>query len=752
MSSVAEKTLVTVALIGNPNTGKSTLFSALAGVHQQVGNYPGVTVEKKTGRMDFAGAHYELVDLPGLYSLAPRSRDEMVAVDMLLGRQSDSRAVDAVICIADASNLERNLYLASQVLELGLPTVLAVNMLDVAESRGIAIDLARLERQLGIPVVGVQANRRMGIADLKVALAKSTGTASPQTSQDVLVPGNEAKAASLFPPAFEEAAARVQQNASEGDSPLPDFLARRLLLDTSGYLERKLSNEFPDEIGDWLAVQREKLAEAGCPIPGIETEVRYAWVREKIDGAVGMPPQFPHTASDRIDRVLTHRFWGLAVFAAVMFVVFQSVFVWAHPLMDAIERLTAAVGHFAGTHLAEGMFRDMLVDGAIGGVGAVLQFLPQILVLFFFLAILEDCGYMARAAFLMDRVMSRVGLSGKSFIPMLSSIACAVPGIMAARVIENERDRLTTILVAPLLTCSARLPVYALLIAAFVPQRIYLGVLTLQGLVLTGLYVLGIVMAVAAALVFKRTITRGPILPFMLELPSYKWPSPRVVALRVGQRCWSFLRVAGTLILTVSIVVWAALYFPRDPRSVAQFEQMQQELQRQIDQSDADGETKRAAEELLVQVRHEMARAYQRDSILGRIGRFIEPAVKPLGWDWRIGCAVLASFPAREVVVATLGVMFNADDAEGDLQTGDSPLQQRLRSASWPDGRPLFTLPTALSMLIFYALCAQCAATLAVIRRETNSWHWPIFTFSYMTVLAYLGALTTYQLGTWLSS
>ena len=360
--------------------------------------------------------------------------------------------------------------------------------------------------------------------------------------------------------------------------------------------------------------------------------------------------------------------------------------------------------------MAEGALRSLLVDGVLAGVGSVLGFLPQILILFFFIAVLEDCGYMARAAFLMDRLMARVGLSGRSFIPMLSSFACAIPGIMATRVIENDRDRLTTILVAPLLTCSARLPVYALLIAAFIPPQIYLaGMVSLQGLTLAALYALGIVAAVAVALLLKRTLLRGQTPPFLLELPSYKWPSPRTVFFRMAERASVFLRCAGTLILAISVILWATLYYPHDPHGG------------------------------------------QRNSYLGRMGRVIEPAVRPLGWDWRIGCAVIASFPAREVVVATLGVVYNPD-AKGEVEAADggSQLQAALRRATWEGtNRPVFTIPVALSILVFFALSAQCAATLAVIRRETNSWRWPAFTFAYMTALAYAGAWTTYHLGTW---
>ncbi|MBU4398580.1 MAG: ferrous iron transporter B, partial [Planctomycetes bacterium] len=428
------------------------------------------------------------------------------------------------------------------------------------------------------------------------------------------------------------------------------------------------------------------------------------------EGVVVEPGCYKTTPSDRIDRVLTHRFFGAVIFAAVMLIVFQSVFVWARPAMEWMETLTVAVGGWVEMHMAEGALRSLMVNGLIGGAGAVLMFLPQILVLFAFLALLEDCGYMARTAYLMDRLMARVGLSGKSFIPLLSSFACAVPGIMATRVIEDERDRLTTILVAPLLTCSARLPIYAMLIAAFVPAQSYLGgLLNLQGLTLAGLYLLGIVTAMIFATVFKRTLLRGRTPPFVMELPSYKWPSPRTVFMRMAERGWMFLRCAGTLILLVSILVWAALYFPHDPNATHQEQ--------------------------------------QRNSYLGQAGRVIEPAVKPLGWDWRIGCAVIASLPARELVVATMGVMYHLEDKPGP---DDRRWSEKLRQATW-DGtdRPVYNVPVALSIMVFFALCAQCAATLAVIRRETNSWRWPAFTFSYMTALAYAAAFVTYQVGTW---
>ncbi|MGA2255212.1 MAG: ferrous iron transport protein B [Thermoguttaceae bacterium] len=771
MPATLEEATLTVALIGNPNTGKSTLFGALVGIHQHVGNYPGVTVEKKIGRMEHAGRRFELVDLPGLYSLAARSRDEMVAVEVLLQRQSDIGLVDVVICIVDGSNLERHLYLVSQVLELGLPTVVAVNMLDVAATRGIKLELRHLQSRLGVAVVPIQANRGLGLPELKAALIEAVRR-GPRSD------------ASLFPEVFEKEvhalqvhlatkgchtatrgcgrALAVPSHDGSGQLPLreepsrpllPPALVRRLLLDASGYFQNTLLPNADEQFLGPLHSARVRVEASGCPIPAVETTVRYAWARSMLQGVVSQPKTFPVTVTDRIDRVLTHRVWGLMVFAMVMLMVFQSVFVWARPLMDAIGASFDWLGGFVESLMPEGALRSLLAVGVIGGVGGVVQFLPQILILFTFIALLEDCGYMARAAYLMDRVMVRAGLSGRSFIPMLSSFACAVPGIMAARVIENERDRLTTILVAPLLTCSARLPVYALLIAAFVPQTMYLGgTVGLQGLSLASLYVLGIVAAVTVALVLKRTILRGATPPFVMEMPSYKWPSPRTVLMRVMERAWIFLRTAGSLILAISIVVWAAAYYPHDPRVVQQEVQQKEKLKAQIE-STPDGSPQRAeSEEKLAELDNQIAAKYQQHSVLGLMGKTIEPVVRPLGWDWRIGCAVIASFPAREVVVATLGVVYGLGkkiDTKSEEDRG--ALGARLQQAVW-DGtdRRVFTLPVALSLMVFFALCAQCAATLAVIRRETNSWRWPVFSFTYMTGLAYIGALVTYQVGTWL--
>jgi ferrous iron transport protein B len=739
MATAVAESAICVALLGNPNTGKSTLFNALAGVRQRVGNYPGVTVEKKIGHMIHEGRRFALVDLPGTYSLAPRSPDEMVAVDVLLGRQSDAPKPRVILCIVDASNLERNLYLVSQALELGLPTVIAMNMVDLARERGIEIDVARLERQLGAKIVPLQANRKVGIEQLKAALAEVASDSGPRLE-------------SPFPQEFQDEVSRLQTGLGErGDSAVPRYLVERLLLDTSGYLEDFVLTNGAAVLKDEVHAARDRLAKSGNPVPAVEAMARYGWVGRVLDGVIKRPSERPVTTSDRIDRLLTHRVWGTLFFILMMFAVFQAVFRGAAPLMEWIEAGTGAVGGWISNMMDEGALRDLLVQGIIGGVGGVIVFLPQILILFLFIAVLEDCGYMARSAYLMDKLMVRVGLSGKSFIPLLSSFGCAIPGVMATRVIENRRDRLTTILVAPLMSCSARLPVYTLLIAAFIPETTWAGgFVGLQALVMMAMYAVGMLVAVVVALALKRTILRGPTPPFVLELPSYKWPSPSTVLHRMFERGWSFVRRAGTLIVAVSIVVWAALYYPRNSEVVeAPFAARRAAIKAELDRNDLTDDERSAAEAKHAELQNEIQGAYRRQSYLGRFGHTIEPAVRPLGWDWRIGCAALASFPAREVVVATLGIIYNLGE-ELDLENQEDAgrLSTALQNATW-DGteQKVFNIPVALSIMVFFALCAQCASTLVVIKRETNSWVWPLFTFAYMTGLAYIGALVTYQVG-----
>jgi ferrous iron transport protein B len=664
--------------------------------------------------------------------------------------------VDAVVSIVEAANQERKLYQLSQVHELGLPTVVAHNMVDIARAKGLVIDAARLERQLGVKVVEVQANRRRGVAELRAALAEA-----------VKQPARPVERESPFPEEFQREVADAQQalgaandsetrQASDGEA-LPRYLVERLILDTSGYLEASFARQRngaagrPARLRLEIQAARERLASAGMSVPAIEAQSRYAWVARVTQGVVTHPPQRVVTYGDRIDRVLTHKLWGTIVFAVAMLAVFSSVFIAADPLMGAIDWGTGMLADGVAAAIEPGPLESLLVDGVIGGVGSVLVFLPQILILFFFLGVLEDCGYMARAAYLMDKLMVRVGLSGKSFIPLLSSFACAIPGIMATRVIENRRDRLTTILVAPLMSCSARLPVYTILIGAFIPARaIAGGVVPLQGLTLFAMYLVGIVAAAGVALVLKRTLLRGPTPPFVMELPSYKWPSPRTVLVRMAERGWSFVYRAGTLILAVSIVVWAASYYPHSSTQVETVLAPQAEaLSGRIDGLSSEAPERAALEAERDDVERAIAAAYQRASYLGQLGRAIEPVVRPLGWDWRIGCAAIASFPAREVVMGALGVIYNlGSDIDVGEQSDQDRLAARMRAARWDDsGEPVYNIPVALSIMVFFALCAQCASTLVIIRRETNSWRWPAFTFAYMTGLAYLGALATYQIG-----
>ena len=779
-----------VALVGNPNTGKTTLFNALAGMRQRVGNYPGVTVETKKGRFSHSGRVFEFVDLPGTYSLAPRSPDEMVAVDLLLGQQAGERRPDVVVSIVDASNLERNLYLTTQLLELGMRVVVALNMVDVANGQGVRVDAGRLAERLGVPVVAIQANKGRGLDRLKQAVHEAASDSRP-----ALHPPR-------FPDAFENEAAALAATL-EG---VPLFLVRRLLLDIGGYTERRLAPGHR-HLTEQLAAARQRLAAAGCRVPEVEARARYAWIRQATAGCIRRPAQRPVTWTDRLDRVLTHRVFGTAIFLALMFVVFQSIFTWAKPLMDVIDKGREGLGELVRDGMPPGPLRSLVVDGVFKGVGSVLIFLPQILILFAFIAVLEDCGYMARAAFLMDRLMARCGLSGKSFIPMLSSVACAVPGILATRVIENRRDRLTTILVAPLMSCSARLPVYMLLIGTFLTAGFAWW---LPGLVMFSMYAIGLVLAPAVALLLKRTLLRGETPVFVMEMPVYKWPSARTVLRRVTDSAGAFVRRAGTLILASMLLVWGMLYFPytddaganydlriaEKQESIAdetrEFEELKQKIAAPVEELEGlkereDGapdaekaalharrqgieDAIRAERERIAQLEavvepvqreiNQLQAEWTGRSLLGRAGKTLEPVFLPLGWDWRIGMAALASFPAREVVVGTLGIIYQTGKVDSESireakKPGETRLGQALQEAVWDHeagghapGSKVFTVPVALSLMVFFALCCQCASTLAVIRRETRTWRWPAFTFTYMTVLAYGGALIMYQLGT----
>ena len=725
----------TVALVGNPNTGKTTLFNALTGMSQQVGNFPGVTVERKVGRMRLGDRRWiDVLDLPGTYSLAAHSPDEVIAVDALLGHLAGAPPIDVVVAIVDATNLRRNLYLVTQLLEAELPVVVALNMMDMATAQGIRIDARVLSSRLGVPVIPISAHRRQGLDELRSAVVAAAieGRSAPVPSP------------TPFPKSFLDQvdSLRTWRPPSSAAPPpnLSRFEALRALVDESGHLERRLTDRLGEAFAAELRERRSRARDGHdeVPLSALESTIRYAWIDELLRSCIEHRPRNKDAGvlMDRIDWVLTHRVLGLAAFVVISTVMFQAIYSWAGPLMDAIQAGLQVLCSSVSDLMPAGALRSLVVDGVLGGVGAVLVFLPQIAILFFFISVLEDSGYMARAALLMDRLLTSCGLSGKSFIPLLSSFACAVPGILSTRTIEDSRDRLTTMLVAPLMSCSARLPIYTVFIAAFVPRRPLLGpYLTMQAGTLLAMYVLGIVLAIPIAFLLKKLVLRGAPAPFLMELPAYRWPSWRSVGMRVYVNSRAFVVRAGSVIMATTLVMWALAYFPRPEHLLEIQAQQRRELTRRglpRDQLQAS---------LSVLQRRQSAQLLEQ-SYLGRAGHLLAPVVRPLGWDWRIGMATVASFPAREVVISSLGAIFSLG---GDDDQGSDQLGRALQRARRPDGTPLFTLAVALSVMVFFALCAQCMSTLVTIQRESGSWRWAALTFAYMSVLAYLGAFIAYH-------
>ncbi|MDP3658597.1 ferrous iron transporter B [Phenylobacterium sp.] len=606
-----------IALVGNPNSGKTALFNALTGARQKVANYAGVTVERKEGHVETAsGRRLSILDLPGTYSLRARSPDEAVTRDAVLGRLAGEETPEVIVCVADATNLRLVLRLILELRDVGRPMVLAMNMYDIAQRQGLRIDLDGLSRELGCPIVTTVATRKRGIDELVAKIDEVVQAAAPALDNTWREP----------------AAAEIRRAHRE---------AQRILK---------------------------------------------AYVR---------PPERPDTFTARADAVLLHPVAGLAILLTLLFVMFQAVFTWAGPAQDGIEAAFLWLGQLVAAVLPDGLARSFIVDGLISGVGSVLVFIPQILVLFFFILVLEDFGYMARAAFLMDRIMGGAGLHGRAFIPLLSSFACAIPGIMATRTIDNKRDRLTTILVAPLMTCSARIPVYTLIISAFIPQRTVGGMFALQGLVMFGLYAAGILSALAISFLARKVFWRGAVEPFLMELPTYKAPDPANVLRNLWQRAMIFISRAGRLILPLMVLVWVLSTFPGPPPGATQ---------PAIDYSFA-----------------------------GMIGHAVQPLLAPIGFNWQMTVALVPGFAAREVAVAALGTVYavaDADAAPGALAT--------TLSNHW-------SMATGLSFLAWYVFAPQCAATLGVVKRETNSWMWAAVMFFYMTALAYLSSLLVYR-------
>ena len=760
--------------MGNPNTGKTTVFNALTGFRQRVGNYPGVTVEMKVGEVSGPGdVAMEIIDLPGTYSLAATSADEVVVLDALLGKLAAARRPDAILAVVDATNLRRNLFLVSQLLELERPVVVALNMVDLAQAEGLAIDVTGLQQELGCTVVPIIATRKEGLTALRRALTEAVQerrhcTTCPSfpacvcaeldgLTQSIARRGPSGGTATIDHPAQPAERAHLLQ----------------VLLDPGGYHEQELIKHCGRRLAEELVHRRERIVQAGESLAEVEARIRYAWIDRVLAAVVSRGAPMRTSYTQRADAVLTHRVLGLLIFLGGMLLCFQAIYSGAGPLMEAIDGLFGYVGGALARVMPEGPIQSLVVNGVVAGVGAVLIFLPQIVILFLFIALLEDCGYMARAAFLLDRWMGLLGLHGKSFIPLLSSFACAVPGILATRTIEDRRDRLVTILIAPLMSCSARLPVYVLLISAFVPTTTVLGgLIGLQAVTLLAMNLVGVFVAIPVAWVLKKTLLKGPPQVFLMELPTYKWPTFSTVFFRVYEQAKEFCIAAGTIIFAVTIIIWALGYYPR-PASIAEDFERRREAVRIGPEGasdcshgwseirpEANGEepvvtvplepsrpgrgegTASDIDERLAEIDRGEAGAYLRQSFLGRMGHWIEPIVKPLGWDWRIGMAVLAAFPAREVFVATLGTIYNLGS---DAHAGSDSLRETLIAASWPDGTAVFSLPVALSLMVFFALCCQCGGTLATIKRETKSWGWTIFTFAYMTGLAYVGAWVTYR-------
>lgn len=645
---------LTIALAGNPNSGKTSLFNSLTGLRQKVANYPGVTVESKTGlwtlRPDLPPAR--LIDLPGLYSLDAASMDEQIARDILIGRTSNVVKPEAIVVVVDATNLVRNLYLATQLIEGGIPLVVALTMFDLAEQSKIKIDLDKLSAALGVPVVPFVAKQRRGVQELARAVQYAVEQQAPGLRRAFVSPGQAG----------------------------PERRQQTLIK-------------------------------------------RYALIERIVAEAVDFDDDGKPNVSERIDRVVTHRILGPLILLLTMILVFQAIFSWANLPMNLIEHVFGALGGAVRAHFPKGILTDLLADGVIAGVGGVLVFLPQIFLLFLFISVLEDSGYMARAAFLMDRVMRGFGLNGKAFMPLLSSFACAVPGIMATRTIENPKDRLATVMIAPFMSCSARLPVYTLMIATFFSGQKVFGFVSLGVLIILGMYLLGIAMAVIVSWLLKHTILNAPPTPFVMELPPYRVPSVVNIGHAVLTRVGLFVRRAGTVILAISILLWALAAFPQTTKTGTGSSDLAYSTSEQT-AAGSGGQI--------------------RNSYAGRLGHYIEPLIAPLGFDWRIGIGLISSFAARETIVSTLSIVYNVGD---DPSQESSNLTEAIRSARRSDGSPVWTPLVALSLMIFFVLACQCMSTVAVVRRETNSWRWPLFMVCYMLVLAYLGSLVTYQGG-----
>ena len=690
-----------VALVGNPNAGKSSLFNRLTGLNQKVGNYPGVTVDKKTGRCALSPRlAAEIVDLPGTYSVFPRSTDEQVVLDTLM-----DDPFDAVIVVIDKTNLERGLLLATQLIDLALPVVLVLNMSDVARQQGIKVNAEGLSQHLGgVPVVITNARRGEGLAELKTALSQA------------LIPTGKSffDARALASDAIREA--RHQFKLEE------DYAAYLLL--QHGRTMRFLSAE--ERLTLEHIQKKHPLNTAHLQMQ--ETTERYRLIRQLLDDTTVVTAPTHMSLTERIDRIVTHRVGGYLLFFGLLFLIFQAIFACATVPMDFIDYLFSELSAGVKTNLPPGVLTDLLAEGIIPGIGGVVIFIPQIAILFGFIALLEESGYMTRVVFLMDKIMRRVGLNGRSVVPLISGLACAIPAIMATRSIDHWKDRLITIFVTPLMSCSARLPVYTILIALVVPNEPVIGFISLQGLALMGMYLLGFASAMLSALVMKYVIRAKSRGFLIMELPDYRWPRWHNVGITIVEKSKTFVWEAGKIILAVSVVLWVlASYGPGDS----------------LNQAEAELRSSSSAERGSEALDNAVASVRLENSYAGKLGHWIEPAIRPLGYDWKIGIALITSFAAREVFVGTMATLYSVG---ADFED-DSTIKSRMREEINPTtGRRQFTPAVAFSLLVFYAFAMQCMSTIAIVYRETKGWTWPLIQTVYMTALAYVSALAVYQL------
>lgn len=682
---------------------------------QKVGNYPGITVERKTGYITIDGNRHKIIDLPGTYSLNHNKLDERIAYQTLIGEYEHEDTPDLAVLVLDATNLDRNLYLATQVMDLEIPMMVLLNMSDLADERGITVDAKAIEQRLGVPVLSIVAKNKADIEKVRRAIA----------SHDLSVP----EPLSWKPEkSLHKAIDIIKDEWLEPHTDLPEraypIEALRLISDNqvSDDFHQHPNKEVAQEI---IARAQQRIERAGHNPAAAEVMARYDFIEKCTRNGSTHPPDEAETISDKIDAFVTHKVAGPIIFVAILLLMFQAIFSWAEPFMDLIDLFFVESGNLVAQTLPPGILNDLLVEGVIAGLGGVIIFLPQIMFLFFFISILESTGYMARAAFVMDGFMTRIGLHGRSVAPLISGFACAVPGIMATRTIESWSDRLITIMVLPFMACSARLPVYALMISAFVPKKSVLGFISLQGLTFFGLYIFGIFMAIGAAWVMKQFFSKGASTPFMMELPSYKMPNWSAVFYNMFERGWIFVKQAGKIIMAISIVLWFLASYPKV------------EVPPEITNSPQTTEAS-------VNTQASVASYKLKHSYAGKIGHIMEPAIKPLGFDWKIGIGLITSFAAREVMVGTLNTIYSVGNADGSVVT----LQKKLKSDTDPDtGEPIFSTLSAISLMIFFALAMQCMSTMAIVRRETNSWKWPLVMFTYMTTLAYLCSLLVYQGG-----